>query len=88
MTKRRQHLFIIHYKNPTKIDPTSINENLVTTYMNRAIISEEDQFEVIQLLNLSRPSYSAQKLKKNIKTLPYFWGNLIDQLLVVLPRTH
>ena len=67
MPKRKQNLFIVYQKND---DLSSINEKLVTTYMNRIIIEEEAQFEVVEILDLRGRSnmYEAFETKSGLMT--------------------
>ena len=67
MPKRKQNLFIV-YQNDD--DLSSINEKLVTTYMNRIIIEEEAQFEVVEILDLRGRSnmYEAIETKSGLMT--------------------
>ena len=86
MSKRKQNLYIIYQKNDSL---TSINEKLVTTYMNYIIIEEEAQFEVVEILDLREKSnmYEAIETKSGLMTTDD-WGYKIGRLFFFLEKSQ
>ena len=50
-TRKKQKLYIVY---PLNDDPTAINAALLTSYLNRMIIDEEEQFEIEAIVDLEQ----------------------------------
>ena len=69
MSKRPKNLILIFEKGKIKYD---VSSNLVRLYMNRCIIAEEDQFEILGVVKIGQNSWTK-----------YSWKNAFERKIAM-----